>query len=70
MSDPVAEVLRAAADEARAIMRKRGLSLRQAGAEMGVDHSTLHRMVEGKMPSTETYLRVRLWLDAPPGDAP
>ena len=45
------------------MIAERGLSYRTASLELGVSHSTLHRVATGKFPpDVETYLRITLWM--------
>ncbi len=38
------------------------LGLRSAAAEMGLDHATLHRIEQGRMPSGESLKAILNWL--------
>jgi transcriptional regulator with XRE-family HTH domain len=38
------------------------LDLRRAADEMGVDHSTLYRIEQGRMPSAESLRAILVWL--------
>ena len=53
----------------RLILRKMqhaGLSLREVQQQSGVDHAAVHRVVNGKAPNVENYLRLVRWLNARP----
>ena len=41
----------------------RDLTVHQAAEEIGVWHSALYRVISGKSPSVETFLRICRWLD-------
>lgn len=43
----------------------RGLSLRQAGAEIGVSSSTLSRVENGRDPDLQDYFRIIKWIGNP-----
>lgn len=38
------------------------LDLRSAAAEMNLDHATLHRIEQGRMPSGESLRSILMWL--------
>lgn len=42
------------------------LDLRSAAAEMELDHATLHRIEQGRMPSAESLRAILIWLMATP----
>jgi transcriptional regulator with XRE-family HTH domain len=48
-------------------MSERGMSFREAAPEVGVSVATLNRVSRGKMPTLDTFYRIRAWLqvDAP-----
>jgi hypothetical protein len=41
----------------------RGLSVREAAAEIGVSHSTVNRVARGYKPDIDSYFRIRFWLE-------
>lgn len=52
-------------EKLNAAVEESGLSLRCAGEQIGISHSTLHRITkDGLKPSIESYLRIKYWLDA------
>lgn len=38
------------------------LSIREKAEEIGISHATLHRIVQGKIPTLRVYLQVCEWL--------
>lgn len=42
------------------------LDLRSAAAEIGLDHATLHRIEQGRMPSGESLRAILMWLMSNP----
>lgn len=44
-------------------MTARNLSYRKAAPLIGISPATVHRIDRGRMPDTESYLRVRAWLE-------
>ena len=38
------------------------LDLRSAAAQMNLDHATLHRIEQGRMPSGESLKAILIWL--------
>ncbi len=49
-------------------LRKRGVSAREAGREMGVAHTTIMRIIDGKPASLETLIKVAEWLKVDKAD--
>ncbi len=47
--------------------RREILSLRDAAKFIGVSHATLSRVERGYPPTVENYLRIKLFIDGPPG---
>lgn len=46
----------------KAEMDRRGISFRTLAGEADVSPATAHRVVAGKPPDIETYLRLKAWL--------
>jgi transcriptional regulator with XRE-family HTH domain len=53
------------ADMVKAERARRGLSLRAAGAQLGVPASTLMRLEKGQLPDVPNFLAILAWLDVP-----
>lgn len=47
-------------------MSRTGVTYRELEDKTGVNHGTIYRVVSGRPPSVENYLRLKEWLD---GDA-
>lgn len=47
-------------------MRERGLSARGVAAELGVSHTTVHRILDGETIDLDTLLRLSRWLQVRP----
>lgn len=45
-----------------AVLDKRAMSLRQAGAAIGLNHCTVYRVIHGMEPKAEVYLRINRWI--------
>ena len=46
-----------------AALDRKDMSLRQAAAAIGVDHSVVYRVIHGMEPRAGVYLRISRWLD-------
>lgn len=44
-------------------LHRKRLNQAQAAAEIGVSRATLCRLLSGKAPTVETYLRVKKWIE-------
>jgi len=44
-------------------MAAKGLTIRDAAAQIGVSRNALHRVTQGKTPEVETYLRITKWME-------
>ncbi|MBA4754597.1 MAG: hypothetical protein CL858_29545 [Cupriavidus sp.] len=44
-------------------MHRRGVRQREAADQIGVSRATLCRLLAGKAPAVETYLRVKKWIE-------
>ncbi len=63
--------LRALGGRAAALRKKRGLSLRDAAAEIGISFNTLARVEKGHLPDLQNLQRIQAWLgDTPARPAP
>jgi transcriptional regulator with XRE-family HTH domain len=49
-------------------MRQRNLSLRQAGKEIGVSHTTISRILQGQTADIDTLIAMCKWLGISPSD--
>jgi predicted transcriptional regulator len=45
-----------------AVLDKKDMSLRQAGAAIGVGYNTVYRVIHGMEPRAEVYLRINRWV--------
>lgn len=48
-----------------AYMKENHLSLRAIAADIGVDHSTIHRMIQGEPVRMDVLCKLMAWLVAP-----
>jgi transcriptional regulator with XRE-family HTH domain len=52
------------------VMKQNSLSVRDAGRQIGISHSTVARITLGGTPDIESYLRVVKWLEGKENENP